>query len=79
MKRRGRPQSHQQSSGRTGNMAFVICPNCGDPVAGALPPKIGNMLTCAHCKANFEFKEDEKRRGLLTFDTGTNRWKVVLG
>jgi len=58
-------------------MRYVVCPKCGDAVAGRLPPEGAEQLTCVHCKETFPFDESQVRRGLVVFDG--NRWKVALG
>lgn len=58
-------------------MNYVICPKCGDPVAGAIPPPI-STLTCVHCKHGFPFNAGAVRSGLVVFDEDADRWKVAL-
>jgi hypothetical protein len=53
-------------------MQYVLCPNCGDPVAGSL---VGE-LTCVHCKEEFQFDASKVRTGIVLYDEGANRWKV---
>jgi hypothetical protein len=60
----------------TAHMRYVICPKCGDVVAGLLPPDDTNQLTCIHCKATFPFDAAQVRAGLVTVDD-SGRWKVA--
>jgi NAD-dependent SIR2 family protein deacetylase len=60
-----------------GHMRYVLCPKCGDPVAGPIPD--GNqerVLQCAHCKERFAFSDGEIRAGIVLFDDKANRWKT---
>jgi uncharacterized protein (DUF983 family) len=59
----------------TGHMRYVICPNCGDAVAGRLPAgSEERKLRCAHCRQEFHFSDADIKSGLVTYDRG--RWKV---
>lgn len=60
----------------TGHMRYVICPKCGDAVAGDLKRK---PLICVHCAESIELDESQIRQGLVTFDDSTNRWQVARG
>jgi transcription elongation factor Elf1 len=63
----------QQRSGAvktSGLMRYVICPNCGDPVAGRLTPQ----LTCTHCKESFLFDELQALTGVVSYDEHKDRW-----
>lgn len=76
--RRRIQQQRRSNNSSTGHMRYVICPGCGDAVAGRLPQG-GGQLTCVHCKKIVPFDESQARQGLVTFDGNTNRWKAVLG
>jgi len=51
-------------------MRYVICPNCGDPVAGRLTPQ----LKCTHCKESFLFDELQALTGVVSYDEHKERW-----
>jgi hypothetical protein len=53
-------------------MRYVLCPKCGDPVAG----KLAGELTCEHCKEKFPFDKSQAYFGIITFSKNTRRWKV---
>jgi hypothetical protein len=53
-------------------MPYVMCPKCGDPVAGRLT----KQLTCINCKEYFPLVESDVRSGILTRDPRTHRWRV---
>jgi hypothetical protein len=53
-------------------MAYVICPECGDPVAG----KLAGELTCGNCKKNFLFDKSQEMYGPLHRNQKTGRWEV---
>jgi hypothetical protein len=53
-------------------MRYVVCPKCGDPVAGRLT----NELTCVNCKESFALAEFQVRTGIVVYDQGTRRWKI---
>ena len=55
-----------------GVMRHVICPKCGDPVAGRLTKE----LTCVHCKEKFLLDESKIRTGIVLFNQVKNRWQV---
>jgi hypothetical protein len=57
---------------RGGFMRHVICPKCGDPVAGRLTKK----LTCVHCKETFALDESQICTGVVLFNATKNRWQV---
>jgi len=62
----------------TGHMRYVVCPNCGDAVAGRLPS--GNeprQVQCSHCGEKFAFADSDVMSGLVTYDEGQNRWKTA--
>jgi NAD-dependent SIR2 family protein deacetylase len=62
----------------TGHMLYVVCPKCGDAVAGRLPSgDEPRQLQCAHCREQFEFTDSEIRSGLVTYDERHNRWTVA--
>ena len=62
----------------TGHMQYVICPKCGDAVAGRLPSgDEPRQLQCIHCHETFEFADSEVMSGLVSYDEGRNRWKVA--
>jgi hypothetical protein len=53
-------------------MRYVLCPKCGDPVAGRLTKE----LTCVHCKEKFPLDESQIRAGLVsTLTASTNGGK----
>jgi hypothetical protein len=58
-------------------MKYVICPQCSDPVAGAMPPA-EFTLTCVHCKHTFPFDAGAVRSGLVVRDEKTDRWKLAM-
>jgi hypothetical protein len=59
-------------------MRYVICPSCGDAVAGKLPSGTeAKQLACTHCHHGFEFDEMDIRSGIVTYDDVTNRWRVA--
>jgi hypothetical protein len=53
-------------------MRYVVCPKCGDPVAGRLT----KQLACSHCKENFPFVESEVSTGIVVYDETSLRWRV---
>lgn len=53
-------------------MRYVVCPHCGDPVAGALI----KILTCVHCKKQFPLDESQVLGGIVIYDNTTKRWRV---
>lgn len=61
-----------------GAMHYVVCPQCGDAVAGKMAqddePRV---LTCVHCKTTFEFEDGQRQFGVVEVDSVTKRWKVV--
>ena len=67
-----RQQQTRRSSVSGGVMRYVLCPKCGDPVAGRLTAE----LTCVHCKEQFAFDQSEARTGILLYDENNNRWRV---
>jgi hypothetical protein len=68
-----------QRPSSTGHMRYVVCPQCGDPVAGRLPPDSSGQVNCVHCKHVFPFDESLVRPGLVTYDEATGRWRAVFG
>lgn len=75
--RRRRPVRQVDPVSRGGFMSYVLCPKCGDPVAGRIPqPPDELKLTCAHCKEAFLFQPGDLRSGLVFYNPDTNRWKV---
>ena len=62
----------------TGHMRYVICPKCGDAVAGRLPSgDESRRLKCVHCSEIFNFADSEVKSGLVSHDEGSNRWTVA--
>lgn len=60
-----------------GVMQYVLCPGCGDPVAGRLPTAGEDQkLTCAHCRTTFPFKRQDVRSGVVLYDEKTGRWNL---
>ena len=60
---------------------YVLCPNfaCGDPVGGWLPqPPERRKLTCHHCNQTFTYEEKDVHRGIVSYDSRADRWKVAL-
>jgi transcription elongation factor Elf1 len=56
---------------------YVLCPVCGDPVAGRLPARGGERtLTCAHCRNSFPFTQQDVRSGVVVYDEEAQRWKL---
>ena len=55
-----------------GQMRYVTCPKCGDPVAGELKKE----LTCVHCKEKFLLDESQIGTGIVSFNPRRNRWQV---
>jgi hypothetical protein len=53
-------------------MRYMLCPRCGDPVAGRLTPR----LVCSNCKESFPLVESQVYSGLIVRDEKTQRWKV---
>jgi len=51
-------------------MRYVICPQCGDPVAGELKDE----LTCVHCKQKFPLAEHRVLAGIVLFNPSRDRW-----
>jgi len=69
---RMRPQPRRTRISGSGVMQYVLCPKCGDPVAGRLTAE----LTCVHCKKRFPFDKSEVRTGIVLFDEAKNGWIV---
>jgi hypothetical protein len=67
-----RPRSKQHTFVDGGVMRYVICPKCGDPVAGELKKE----LTCVHCKEKFPLDESKIGAGIVLFNQSKNRWQV---
>ena len=60
-----------------GQMSYVICPHCEDPVAGRIPSGSEvRKLTCVHCRQTFTFADNEILTGIVGYDESDNRWKV---
>jgi transcription elongation factor Elf1 len=60
-----------------GHMSYVVCDQCGDPVAGRIPS--GNeerKLECVHCQHRFTFDDAQVRAGIVVYDDVADRWKV---
>jgi hypothetical protein len=58
-------------------MSYILCPGCGDPVAGRIPSgSEERTLTCVHCHCKFSFTDGDERSGLVFYDEGTRRWQV---
>jgi len=72
-----RSRQQRRTNLSTGHMKYVPCPNCGDAVAGRLPPNESRQLTCTYCEHVFPFEESQVRQGLVTSDG--NRWRAVFG
>ena len=60
---------------QSGYMRYVICPSCGDAVAGKLPDD-GEDVECLHCHRIFPFRSSDARSGVVTYDDRTDRWQV---
>jgi hypothetical protein len=69
---RKRQQPRHSNVGTGGGMDYVICPKCGDPVAG----RFTAQLTCRHCKEIFSFDKSKVQYGIVTLDGSANRWKA---
>jgi uncharacterized Zn finger protein (UPF0148 family) len=67
-----RIQPRRAVANRGGVMRYVVCPKCGDPVAGRLTKE----LTCVNCKENFPLVESEVHTGIVIYDQSTRRWKA---
>ena len=62
---------------QAGQMSYVICPHCEDPVAGRIPSgSEARKLTCVHCRQTFTFADNEILTGIVGYDDSDNRWKV---
>jgi phage baseplate assembly protein gpV len=62
----------------TGHMRYVICPKCGDAVAGRLPSgDEPRKLKCVHCSETFTFADSEVKSGLVSYDESSHRWTVA--
>jgi hypothetical protein len=71
--RRRQPMRRQTPGIATGGgMQYVLCPKCGDPVAG----KLTAQLTCVHCKERFRLDESQVRTSVVSYDPSTKRWKI---
>lgn len=58
-------------------MNYVICPKCGDAVAGRLPSgDEPRQLECSHCHHGFEFTDDQVVFGPVAFGDATKRWTI---
>jgi len=58
-------------------MNYVICPKCGDAVAGQLPSgDEPRHLECSHCHHGFEFTDDQVAFGPVAYDDAKKRWKI---
>jgi hypothetical protein len=53
-------------------MRYVVCPKCGDPVAGRLTKE----LTCVNCKESFPLAESQVCTGIVVYDQSTCRWNI---
>jgi len=70
---RHQPVRRSFVGGGGGNMDYVPCPNCGDPVAG----KLEGELICIHCNQKFQFDKSQVRNGIVVYDDVTRRWKAL--
>jgi hypothetical protein len=62
----------------TAYMRYVICPKCGDAVAGHLPSgDEPRKLKCVHCSETFNFADTEIKSGLVNCDESNNRWTIA--
>lgn len=62
----------------TAYMRYVICPKCGDAVAGKLPSgDEPRKLKCIHCSETFSFTDSDVKGGLVSHDENSNRWTVA--
>ncbi len=62
----------------TGHMRYVMCPKCGDAVAGRLPSgDEPRKLKCVHCSETFTFADSEIKSGLVSYDESSHRWTVA--
>lgn len=62
---------------RSGVMTYIVCKNCGDPIAGKIPTgDEPRRLTCVHCKKTSDFEDSELKRDIVVHDALTKRWKV---
>jgi hypothetical protein len=62
----------------TGHMRYVVCPKCGDAVAGRLPSgDEPRKVQCVHCYEEFAFVDSETKSGLVSYDESRNRWQVA--
>lgn len=55
-------------------LRYVICPSCHDAVRMSSGHDKGK-LRCSHCLHKFEFSRRDIRRGPVTRDDKTGRWK----
>ena len=55
-----------------GQMRYVICPKCGDPVG----PPLKKELTCVHCGEKFPLDESQVVTGIVLFNQKKNRWQL---
>ncbi len=62
---------------KSGVMNYVICPKCGDPVAGPLPSgDEPRHLECSHCHHGFQFTDDKVDNGPVAYDAAKKRWRI---
>jgi len=73
----GAQKREYEMSLQGGQMNYVLCHKCGDPVAGRIPS--GNearQLECTHCHERFEFTDSEIKSGIVVYDNVLKRWRV---
>jgi DNA-directed RNA polymerase subunit RPC12/RpoP len=62
----------------TGRMRYLVCPKCGDAVAGRLPSgDEERRVKCLHCHERFVFQDGDIKSGLVTYDERSDRWKIA--
>jgi ribosomal protein S26 len=69
---RSRRQPRPRNIGKGGQMQYVYCPKCGDPIAAPLT----QQLTCRNCKESFPLDASQVCTGIVTYNRDTNRWRV---